>query len=49
MFNLYEMIKKKPSDQVFFFNDNGMVISGSLMILGIYNDINEYFKQLKRE
>ena len=45
MFNLYEMItKRKPSDQVFLFlTIAGWVILGSLMILGIYNDINRIF------
>ena len=42
MFNLYEMItRRKPSEQVFMFlTITGWVILGSLMILGIYNDIN---------
>lgn len=42
MFNIYEMItKRKPSDQVFMFlTIAGWVILGSLMVLGIYNDIN---------
>lgn len=46
MFNLYEMIiRKKPSDQVFMFlTIAGWVILGSLMLLGIYNDINRFFK-----
>lgn len=45
MFNLYEMItRKKPSDQVFLFlTIMGWVILGSLMLLGIYNDINRIF------
>ncbi len=45
MFNLYEMIvRKKPSDQVFMFlTIMGWVILGSLMLLGIYNDINRIF------
>lgn len=45
MFNLYEMIvRKKPSDKVFIFlTILGWVILGSLMILGIYNDINRIF------
>ncbi|TLS71111.1 RIP metalloprotease RseP [Aliarcobacter thereius] len=45
MFNLYEMItRRKPSDQVFIFlTIFGWVILGSLMILGIYNDINRIF------
>ena len=45
MFNLYEMIvRKKPSDKVFMFlTIMGWVILGSLMLLGIYNDINRIF------
>jgi len=45
MFNLYEMITRhKPSDQVFIFlTIAGWVILASLMILGIYNDINRIF------
>ncbi len=45
MFNLYEMItKRKPSDQVFMFlTIAGWVILASLMLLGIYNDINRIF------
>ena len=45
MFNLYEMItRRKPSEQVFMFlTITGWVILGSLMILGIYNDINRIF------
>lgn len=45
MFNLYEMItRRKPSDQVFMFlTIFGWVILGSLMLLGIYNDINRIF------
>ncbi|MBP7769768.1 MAG: RIP metalloprotease RseP [Aliarcobacter sp.] len=45
MFNLYEMItRRKPSDQVFMFlTILGWVILGSLMLLGIYNDINRIF------
>ncbi|MGE4462399.1 MAG: RIP metalloprotease RseP [Arcobacter sp.] len=45
MFNLYEMItRKKPSDQVFLFlTIFGWIILGSLMLLGIYNDINRIF------
>ena len=45
MFNLYEIItKKKPSDKVFvFLTIAGWVILGSLMLLGIYNDINRLF------
>lgn len=41
MFNLYEIItRKKPSDQVFMYMTiTGWVILGSLMLLGIYNDI----------
>ena len=42
MFNLYEIItKRKPSDKVFMFlTILGWVILASLMLLGIYNDIN---------
>lgn len=42
MFNLYEIItKQKPSERVFMFlTIAGWVILASLMILGIYNDIN---------
>lgn len=42
MFNLYEMItRRKPSEQVFMFlTIAGWVVLGSLMLLGIYNDIN---------
>ena len=42
MFNLYEIIaRRKPSDQVFMFlTISGWVILASLMLLGIYNDIN---------
>jgi regulator of sigma E protease len=42
MFNLYEIIaKRKPSDQVFMYlTIAGWVILASLMLLGIYNDIN---------
>ena len=45
MFNLYEIIaRKKPSDQVFMMlTIAGWVILGSLMLLGIYNDINRLF------
>lgn len=42
MFNLYEIIlRRKPSDKVFMaLTITGWVILGSLMLLGIYNDIN---------
>ncbi len=42
MFNLYEIIaRKKPSDQVFMYlTIAGWLILASLMLLGIYNDIN---------
>lgn len=42
MFNLYEIIfRRKPSDQAFMYlTIAGWVILASLMILGIYNDIN---------
>ena len=45
MFNIYEMItKRKPSDKVFMFlTIAGWVILGSLMLLGIYNDIKRIF------
>ena len=45
MFNLYEMIfRRKPSDKVFMFlTIMGWVILASLMLLGIYNDINRIF------
>lgn len=45
MFNLYEMIaRRKPSEQVFMFlTILGWIILGSLMLLGIYNDINRIF------
>ena len=45
MFNLYEMItKRKPSDQVFVsLTIMGWVVLGSLMLLGIYNDLNRIF------
>ncbi len=42
MFNLYEIIaRRKPSDQVFMYlTIAGWVVLASLMLLGIYNDIN---------
>ncbi len=42
MFNLYEIItRRKPSDKIFMILTlAGWVILGSLMLLGIYNDIN---------
>lgn len=42
MFNLYEIIaRKKPSDKVFvYLTITGWVILASLMLLGIYNDLN---------
>ncbi len=45
MFNLYEMIvRRKPSERVFVsLTIMGWVILGSLMLLGIYNDINRIF------
>lgn len=45
MFNLYEIItRRKPSDKVFMIlTIAGWVILGSLMLLGIYNDINRLF------
>tara|TARA_B100001063_G_C16675140_1_gene508635 strand:+ start:30 stop:1085 length:1056 start_codon:yes stop_codon:yes gene_type:complete len=45
MFNIYEMItRRKPSDKVFMIlTITGWVILGSLMLLGIYNDINRIF------
>lgn len=45
MFNLYELItRRKPSEKVFMFlTIMGWVILGSLMMLGIYNDINRIF------
>ncbi len=45
MFNLYEIIaRRKPSDRVFMYLTlAGWVILGSLMLLGIYNDINRIF------
>lgn len=45
MFNLYEMIlRRKPSEQVFIFlTIMGWFILASLMLLGIYNDINRIF------
>ncbi len=46
MFNLYEIItRRKPSDRVFMYlTVAGWVILGSLMLLGIYNDINRLLK-----
>lgn len=46
MFNLYEIIaRRKPSDKVFMYlTIVGWVILGSLMLLGIYNDINRLLK-----
>jgi regulator of sigma E protease len=46
MFNLYEIItRRKPSDKVFMYMTIiGWVILGSLMLLGIYNDITRLFK-----
>ncbi len=45
MFNIYEFLtKRKPSDKVFIFlTIAGWVILGSLMILGLYNDIIRFF------
>ncbi len=45
MFNLYEIIaRRKPSDRVFMYlTIAGWVILASLMLLGIYNDINRLF------
>ncbi|XPV54223.1 MAG: hypothetical protein ACNI3H_04260 [Halarcobacter ebronensis] len=45
MFNLYEIItRRKPSDKVFMYlTILGWFILGSLMLLGIYNDINRIF------
>ena len=45
MFNLYEIIaRRKPSDKVFMYlTIAGWVILASLMLLGIYNDINRLF------
>jgi regulator of sigma E protease len=45
MFNLYEIItKRKPSEKVFMYlTIAGWVILASLMLLGIYNDINRLF------
>lgn len=45
MFNLYEIItKRKPSEKVFMYlTISGWVILASLMLLGIYNDINRLF------
>jgi regulator of sigma E protease len=42
MFNIYEIItRRKPSDRVFIYlTITGWIILGSLMLLGIYNDIN---------
>ncbi|MGB5917766.1 RIP metalloprotease RseP [Arcobacter sp.] len=46
MFNLYEIIaRRKPSDKVFMYlTVVGWVILGSLMLLGIYNDISRLLK-----
>ena len=45
MFNLYELItRKKPSDKAFIYlTIAGWVILGSLMLLGLYNDIMRFF------
>lgn len=45
MFNIYEIItRRKPSEKVFMaLTIAGWVILGSLMLLGIYNDINRFF------
>lgn len=45
MFNLYEMIaKRKPSDKVFIaLTLVGWFLLASLMLLGLYNDINRIF------
>ncbi|PLY06107.1 MAG: RIP metalloprotease RseP [Arcobacter sp.] len=45
MFNLYEIItRRKPSEKVFMFlTIAGWFILASLMLLGIYNDINRLF------
>lgn len=45
MFNLYEIItRRKPSEKVFMaLTIAGWVILGSLMLLGIYNDLNRFF------
>ena len=45
MFNLYEMItRRKPSEKVFInLTIMGWIILGSLMLLGIYNDITRIF------
>jgi len=45
MFNIYEMLtRRKPSDRVFMFlTIMGWVMLGSLMLLGIYNDITRLF------
>ncbi len=46
MFNIYEIItRRKPSDRVFMYlTVAGWIILGSLMLLGIYNDINRLLK-----
>ncbi|PLY11068.1 MAG: RIP metalloprotease RseP [Arcobacter sp.] len=46
MFNLYEIItRRKPSDKAFLYlTVAGWVILASLMLLGIYNDINRLLK-----
>jgi regulator of sigma E protease len=46
MFNIYEIIaRRKPSDKVFMYlTVVGWVILGSLMLLGIYNDISRLLK-----
>lgn len=45
MFNIYEILtRRKPSEKVFMYlTIAGWVILGSLMMLGIYNDINRIF------
>ncbi len=45
MFNLYELItRRKPSDKAFIYlTVAGWVMLGSLMILGLYNDIIRFF------
>ncbi len=45
MFNLYEIItRRKPSERVFIYlTVAGWIILASLMLLGIYNDINRLF------
>ncbi len=45
MFNLYELItRRKPSDKAFIYlTIAGWVILGSLMLLGLYNDIIRFF------